>query len=168
MFRIGSKKKFVVNPVKFLRQDRWIFDASVAVLCASFLAGYLQILADSGEKHVELIVRQMALAAICYFVAFFFGILVKKLIKSVRSWAWMSVGGALFFSSFVFVRSAISYHDHMARFGKPMTYGEIIHDFLPSFFLSWVIFAGSGAVFIVFVRTLAYLASQLYSARKGS
>ena len=143
-------------------QDRWALDSTAALLCASILAGELQYLADSGDKNVERIVLQMLLAASSYLVALLGGLMLSRFTESIKSWAWMPLAGALFFSLVIFARSAIGYHDHWEMAGKPMMYGEILHKFLPSFFLSWMVFAAAGAAAIVLARSVFYGASLLF------
>lgn len=144
----------------FLQQDRWTLDFAAAVVFAMGMAAEFQIIGDSGEKRWGRILSAAGFALVMYTGAFLLGILLRKRIRSIPSWVWMSVVGGLIQALGILIRAIPNWLDHYRRFsessGKPLS-GEICKLLAYGLFY-WIILAVSGAIFLVMARyAIAFL-----------
>ncbi len=152
--------------MKIFRGNFWLSDGIVSTISASALAAQLQILADSGEMHSRQILNQALIAVSCYLFSLMLGLLFQKFM-AVSSYGWTVLIGSLVFSLITFGRSAVNFRSHMEQTANPVSYGEIVREIIPSFFLVWAIFSLIVAFSILIARIL--IRSRLaYSEEAGS
>lgn len=138
----------------FLQQDKWTLDFAAAMVFAVGMAAEFQIIGDSGEKRRDRILSAAGFALVMYTGAFLLGILLRKRIRSIPSWVWMSVVGGLIQAVGAIVSTIPNWLDHYRRFsessGKPLS-GEI-GKLLAYSLVYWIILAVTGAIFLIMVR----------------
>jgi hypothetical protein len=151
---------------QFLKKDRWVLDFAAALVFAIGMSTGSQIVGDSwdgGQRHWDRILAITGIALASYTAVFLVGMAVRKQASFIRSWVWMSIVGALVSTVVLTITAIPMWLDYYRRFdvnaGASQTQYILSH--LPGVLAYWVIWAISGAVFLVAVRFVgAFLNSR--------
>ena len=131
-----------------------LFSSLVFALCMS---AFIQIGADSGQKHLDRILYAMFLGVVSYLATFILAICLRKKLKFIRSWAWMGIGGALVDILRVQLVALPVLWDYHQRF-LPTTHiaRDVISEMLYLVVVNWIGWALLGCASIFAIRFIAY------------
>jgi len=144
----------------FMRSDRWNLDFVAIIVFAIIMATIFWVVGNSGPKNWTRIVPAIGIALIAYSGTFVVGVLLRKRVRHLRSWVWISIGGALIHTSILLFTIAIpQWIDHYDKFflASNVTKSDYLIGHIPLVSLYFVVWGTSGAVFLVITRFVVNL-----------
>lgn len=138
-----------------LRSDRWKLDFVAIIVFAISMAAIFWVVGNSGPKNWIRIVPAIGIALFAYSGTFVVGLILRNRVPLVRSWVWISIGGALMHTLILLFTIAIpQWIDHFDEFflDSEVTKSDYLIGHIPLVALYFVVWGTSGAVFLVLTR----------------
>lgn len=145
-----------------LRKDNWKLDGATALVFAACMGTAFQVISDSGEKHADRILSAAGFALSAYVLAFLTGFLIRRFVRVVPSWMWMSGFGALTYAVILGISIIPTTLDYYHRFEESSGISESAYllQKVPALLMIMAIWAVAGAMFLIMIRCLVQMASS--------
>jgi len=128
------------------KKDLWILDFVSCICFALAMGAFVQYGADSGQIYSDKILFTMLRAGASYLGTFIVAFPLRNRLKSIRSWAWIGIGGAL-------VQIIVRLISSPSLWSYYQTNGEVVSVVIAN----WILWAILGCFCIFFIRLIAYL-----------
>ena len=142
---------------KFLFQtDHWILDGITVIVFALCMSAFVQIGADSGERHLDRILWAMFWGGLSYVLTIIFALSLRRKITIWRSWLWAGGVGALVQ---ILVYELVGFHylwEYHQRFPSSYSVINLLLDLLTGLVWNWFLWAILGCTLIFAIRFFAY------------